>query len=194
MAADGLITIPSSGTVKATLDRLEKRGQSLRHHSLRTDRSCSGRGVGRARHASDGTADLRQCDRRHAADAGNPDDRHRSAAQGAGMGRCVGAGVAVVQRSGLACVSSRARRVVRRRDRCHDCDAREHRAKSRGRAVAHERLVGVGHRSIGGWRVLTALTSEPWLASVLNLCCRDLILCSIDLTRCSTDLIPCSVA
>jgi hypothetical protein len=57
-----------------------------------------------------------------------------------------------------------------------------------------ERVVGVGHRSIGGWTVLTALTNEPWLASVLNPCHRDLIPCSIDLTRCSTDLIPCSVA
>jgi len=46
----------------------------------------------------------------------------------------------------------------------------------------------------GGWTVLTALTSEPRLASVLNPCHRDLILCSIDLTRCSTDLIPCSIA
>jgi hypothetical protein len=57
-----------------------------------------------------------------------------------------------------------------------------------------ERLVGVSHRSIGGWTVLTALTSEPRLASVLNPCHRDLILCSIDLTRCSTDLIACSIA
>jgi hypothetical protein len=70
-----LITIPSSNTVKATLDRLD-----------------------RARPASDGAADLRQCGRRHAADAGGPDDRHRSAAQGAGLGGRVGSGAAVVQR------------------------------------------------------------------------------------------------
>jgi hypothetical protein len=137
MAADGLITIPSSGTVKATLDRLESevkaRGITV---FARIDHAAGAASAWLAMrptellifgNATAGTP-LMQAIQTIGIDL---------PLKGAGMGRCVGAGVAVVQRSGLACASSRARRVVRRRDRCHDCDAREHRAKSRGRAVAH---------------------------------------------------------
>ena len=174
MAADGLINIPSSGTVKATLDRLEKRGQSLNHHSLRTDRSCSGRGVGRARHASDGTADLRQCGRRHAtmqaAQTIGIDLPLKALAWEDALGRVwlsYNDPGWLAHRHGLdAC--------VRHRDRCHDRDAREHRAKRRGRAVPR----GVAGRGRRGR---------------LSPCHRHLIPCSIDLTRCSTDLIPCSI-
>jgi Domain of unknown function DUF302 len=141
MAADGLITIPSSNTVKATLDRLESevkaRGIAV---FARVDHAAGASEAGLALRPTEllifGNAA-----------AGTPLMPAAQTTgidlplQGAGLGGRVGSGVAVVQRSGLACATSRARRGVRRHDPRHEHDARHHRAKSRGRAVARSSLV-----------------------------------------------------
>ena len=175
MAADGLITIPSSGTVEAMLDRLERevkaRGIAV---FARIDHAAGAASAGLAMRPTEllifGNAT-----------AGTPlmqatqtigiDLPLKALAWEDALGRVwlsYNDPGWLAHRHGLdAC--------VRHRDRCHDRDAREHRAKRRGRAVPR----GVAGRGRRGR---------------LSPCHRHLIPCSIDLTRCSTDLIPCSVA
>jgi uncharacterized protein (DUF302 family) len=134
MAADGLITIPSSNSVKATLDRLESevkaRGIAV---FARIDHAAGATRAGLALRPTEllifGNA-IAGTPLMQAAQTIGIDLPLKALAWEDASGR-----VAVVQRSGLACATSRARRVVRRHDRRYDCAAREHRAKSRNRAV-----------------------------------------------------------
>jgi hypothetical protein len=131
-----LITIPSSGTVKATLDRLESevkaRGITV---FARIDHAAGAASAELAMpptellifgNATAGTP-LMRATQTIGIDLPLKTLAWEDASGGCGCRTTIPAGLRIAP----------ARRVVRRRDRCHVCDAREHRAKNRGCAVAH---------------------------------------------------------
>ena len=69
MTENGLITLPSAHGAKATADRLAAEMSGQRHDRICAYRSRRRRQRGRHGAAADRGPDLRQCQRRHAADA-----------------------------------------------------------------------------------------------------------------------------
>src|SRR5215831_14024692 len=102
------------------------RGEGQRPDGICPCRSRCRCGRSQPAAAADRPFDLRQCQRRHAADAVGADHRHRSAAQGAGLAGSIRHDMAVLQRSRFSRAPSRAWRAGQGR-RCHhhrgvECD------------------------------------------------------------------------
>jgi len=109
----------AAGHRQQARDRAESQG----HDGVCPDRPRRGRRRGGPNAAADRGPDLRQCQGRHAVDAGGSNPRHRPAAESAGLAGRVRQDLAFLQRSRLACTPTRARR-DRGADRCDDRGAR----------------------------------------------------------------------